>query len=299
MNLKKTSKLLIMLFIISSAATAETPSADALFDSEAWVEAALAYAKATTTDPDDGRAWFRLSVSSRESGDLTTARQALEKAEVLQYAPLRVQIERSRQYVLTGDSDAAVAELRQVFSGGFTAVGIFTSDKVLSTMAGDPEFDALIDEMSAQAYPCEHDERFSEFDFWLGEWDVRDAAGNFAGTNRIEKVERGCLITETWSGAFGSSGFSINYLDLTDEKWVQIWNSAGGTQINYRGELTQDGMRLAGQIHNVGGGATAQFRGLWTLLPDGRVRQFFEQSNDGGETWVTWFDGYYTRKSAN
>jgi hypothetical protein len=38
------------------------------------------------------------------------------------------------------------------------------------------------------------------------------------------------------------------------------------------------------------------FRGLWTPLPDGRVRQFFEQSNDGGETWVPWFEGFYTRK---
>ena len=285
--------------IISSVSIAETRGADALFDAEAWSEAALAYAKATTANPEDGRAWFRLSVSSRESGDLTTALQALEEAEVLQYAPLRVQIERARQYVLMGESDAAIVELRKVFSSGFTAVGIFTGDKVLSTLAGDPEFDALISEMSAQAYPCESDERFSEFDFWLGEWDVRDASGNFAGTNRIEKVERGCMITETWSGAYGSTGFSINYLDLTDEKWVQIWNSAGGTQIDYRGGLTEDGMRLIGQIHNVGGGATAPFRGLWTLLPDGRVRQFFEQSNDGGETWVTWFDGYYTRKSAD
>jgi hypothetical protein len=58
-------------------------------------------------------------------------------------------------------------------------------------------------------------------------------------------------------------------------------------------------MRLVGQIRNVGGGATAPFRGLWTLLPDGRVRQFFEQSNDDGKTWVTWFDGYYTRKSSD
>jgi len=31
-------------------------------------------------------------------------------------------------------------------------------------------------------------------------------------------------------------------------------------------------------------------------LPDGRVRQFFEQSTDGGETWTTWFEGFYTRK---
>jgi hypothetical protein len=76
---------------------------------------------------------------------------------------------------------------------------------------------------------------------------------------------------------------------------VQIWNAAGGTQINYRGGLTDEGMLLVGKIHSVTNGTTLPFRGLWTLLDDGRVRQFFEQSTDGGETWTTWFEGFYTR----
>ena len=299
MKLIKIRKLLIILIITSSVSMAASPDADALFDAEAWNEAATAYAKATTTDPEDGRAWFRLSVSSRESGDMTTARQALEKAESLQYSPIRIQFERSRQLILEGDANAAIAELRKIFDSGFTAVGIFTGDKIVSTLAGNADYDALIAAMSAKAYPCEHDARFSEFDFWLGEWVVHDVSGAFGGTNRIEKVERGCLIKETWSGASGSSGFSINYLDLADGKWVQIWNSADGTQINYRGGLTPEGMRLVGEIRNAGNDTVAPFRGLWTLLPDGRVRQFFEQSDDGGVTWVTWFDLLYTRKSAD
>ena len=32
-------------------------------------------------------------------------------------------------------------------------------------------------------------------------------------------------------------------------------------------------------------------------MDDGRVRQFFEQSNDEGETWSPWFEGFYTRQS--
>jgi hypothetical protein len=54
-------------------------------------------------------------------------------------------------------------------------------------------------------------------------------------------------------------------------------------------------MLLEGQIHYTSNGITAPFRGLWTAQPDGRVRQFFEQSNDGGETWEPWFEGYYSR----
>ncbi len=53
-------------------------------------------------------------------------------------------------------------------------------------------------------------------------------------------------------------------------------------------------MLLVGAIHYVGNGQTNPFRGLWTALDDGRVRQSFEQSDDGGETWVSWFEGFYS-----
>jgi hypothetical protein len=33
----------------------------------------------------------------------------------------------------------------------------------------------------------------------------------------------------------------------------------------------------------------------WTPQPDGRVRQFWETSSDGGQTWNAAFDGLYVR----
>ncbi len=148
------------------------------------------------------------------------------------------------------------------------------------------------------SFPCEEDPVFAEFDFWVGDWDVHVADGTFAGSNRIEKSERGCVLIENWSSANGGTGMSINYRDGIDGQWVQIWNAAGGSQINIRGGMTSEGMLLEGTIHYVAAGTTAPFRGLWTLLPDGRVRQFFEQSADGGETWTPWFEGFYTHKDA-
>ncbi|MDH3806481.1 MAG: hypothetical protein OEU90_13555, partial [Gammaproteobacteria bacterium] len=68
--------------------------------------------------------------------------------------------------------------------------------------------------------------------------------------------------------------------------------------INIRGGMTDDGMLLVGTIHYVAKNATLQFRGLWTLLADGRVRQFFEQYDEEAETWATWFEGFYSRKTA-
>jgi len=149
------------------------------------------------------------------------------------------------------------------------------------------------------ASPCETDERFREFDFWVGEWDVRDGQGTLQGENSITRQEKGCVLVERWQGVQGSTGMSINYLDRITDEWVQIWHAAGGYQIDIRGGLTGDGMLLSGTIHYIGTGQTAPFRGLWTPLPDGRVRQFFEQSNDDGATWEPWFEGFYSRQSAD
>jgi hypothetical protein len=144
-------------------------------------------------------------------------------------------------------------------------------------------------------FPCELQEEFRQFDFWVGEWDVHTADGKFAGKNVIESSHRGCVLIENWAGAGGSTGTSMNYLDQTTGEWVQLWTDAGGSQITIRGGLTDAGMLLEGHIHYISTGITAPFRGLWTPQPDGRVRQFFEQSNDGGKTWEPWFEGYYSR----
>ena len=211
-------------------------------------------------------------------------------------SPLQAMLDRAREAARNDDADAAVAELQSMADAGFTSVGIITGDADISLLEGDAGYDKLVADMSRLAYPCEFDKQFSEFDFWLGKWDVHVASGTLAGYNEITRAERGCVLLEDWSNVSGGGGGSINYVDKITGEWVQIWNDASGSQINIRGGLTDDGMLLVGTLHTVGTGVTNPFRGLWSPLPDGRVRQFFEQSNDGGETWVPWFDGYYSRQ---
>jgi hypothetical protein len=55
-------------------------------------------------------------------------------------------------------------------------------------------------------------------------------------------------------------------------------------------------MLLVGTIHYIAQDKTVPFRGLWTLLDDGRVRQFFEQFDEEKDVWAPWFEGFYTRK---
>ena len=94
-----------------------------------------------------------------------------------------------------------------------------------------------------------------------------------------------------------TTGTSMNYYDGARKKWVQNWVSSGGTTIDYKGGLVDGSRILTGQIHDIlvagNGQHTREFRGTWTPLEHGVVRQLFEESRDGGKTWTVGFDGYY------
>lgn len=246
----------------------------------------------------DGAAWLELAVRARAETDIDIALAALQRAEAAGASAIRVALERVRLQIVQQQFESAVAQLSALADNGFTAVRALQGDAVINSLAGRGDYDALIERMQHVAFPCAHDERFRAFDFWLGEWAVHTADGSYAGRNVISAEESGCVMVERWTSAGGGTGMSVNYLDAATGQWVQVWNAEGGTQIDIRGGMTNEGMRLEGQIHYVAGGTTAPFRALWTPLEDGRVRQFFEQSNDGGATWQPWFEGFYSRIDA-
>ena len=259
-------------------------------------EVAAEFSRLEKSGNETAQDWLRLARDARHLDELGIARQSLDKASGYGLSATPSGIEKARILVAGNDPAGATTELQNVFAAGFTGVGVLTNDPLINSMAGRKVYDELVQNMSVQAYPCAHQQGFQDFDFWVGEWDVHLANGALAGSNVIEAVERGCALTEHWTSASGGTGMSINYFDKASGEWVQVWNAEGGSQIVIRGGMTDDGMAMEGYIHYVGNGTTAPFRALWTPLPDGRVRQYFEQSNDDGDTWVPWFEGFYTRK---
>jgi hypothetical protein len=150
--------------------------------------------------------------------------------------------------------------------------------------------------------PCENPE-YRAFDFWIGEWNVTQN-DQPAGHNRIEAIDGGCAISESWTSASGKfSGHSLNFYDRTTQQWHQVWVDSSGTVLRLTGGL-QDSlddsavaggriMVLQGSIANAKGGVTEN-RITWTPATDGSVRQHWETSEDG-VTWTTAFDGHYVR----
>jgi len=135
-----------------------------------------------------------------------------------------------------------------------------------------------------------------QFDFWLGEWDVRDPSGKLLGQNRITRLHKGCVLFENYrAGEF--SGSSLNVYDADRARWHQTWVDSSGGLLVIEGGLVDGRMVLAGEtVDPEKPGGKVENRITWQPLADGRVRQLWETSTDKGRTWTTAFDGYYAKQ---
>ena len=136
-----------------------------------------------------------------------------------------------------------------------------------------------------------------QFDFWIGDWDVRDRAGALQGRSHIEAIVDGCGIAERWQGAKGGNGVSYNAWDPASKKWHQFWIGNGGNVLYLEGGVENGHMTMIGTQVQSDGKPTLQ-RIAWTAQADGSVVQVWDQSTDAGKTWAVSFEGIYRRHSS-
>jgi len=191
---------------------------------------------------------------------------------------------------------AAPGSSFQTFRTPFTR-GNPALDERFDTFAADlhekagQESDTLRTRVAACGAP-----EFRAFDFWIGSWEVTGPQGNIVGHNRIESAHGGCVLRENWTGATGSVGQSLNSYDRSRAAWHQTWVDNGGLLLLLDGNPVDGGMRLAGETQGPDGSVT-KHRITWTVEADdgSLVRQLWESSTDGGESWAVAFNGLYKK----
>ena len=289
------STILFLAGVASVQAQPTMEKAQGYVQAGEWDKAAAALEVIVEEDTTNGTAKWLYGNALRELEDYEKAIEVYTKLDATGSPPL-VKVRLAELYALTGDTDEVFAWLEKATGAGYANPQVLTSSTALAALQEDKRFTAILEETNKNARPCEFSDAHRQFDFWVGDWDVFTPQGQQAGTNSIQKNEQGCVLVERWQGGGGGTGMSINYYDPGKEKWVQQWVASGASVIYLEGSLNEEGaMVLIGELTNRSGQKNP-LRGTWTPLPDGRVRQLFEQTTDGGETWTPWFDGYYVRQ---
>jgi hypothetical protein len=151
--------------------------------------------------------------------------------------------------------------------------------------------------MKEQAAPCKYHQKYPkyrEFDFWVGTWDVYGKGGALAGHNRIELIVGDCVISENWTDAAGSVGKSYSKYNAQLKRWEQYWVDQYGSTTHYIGNMEGPNMVFLADGFDPSGKPQKQRMTFFPLSPD-KIRQFGENSDDGGKTWTTSFDLTYVR----
>lgn len=135
---------------------------------------------------------------------------------------------------------------------------------------------------------------YRQFDYWIGEWTVKNINGEIIGESKIRRVSNGCAILEEWSGSSGVSGKSLNFYDSSQQQWRQTWVGGGGMILDLAGSLENGNMTLYDEKKTDEGPVIHRIR--WTKLDDGRIEQRWDTSVDDGERWEQAFLGLYEAK---
>jgi hypothetical protein len=146
---------------------------------------------------------------------------------------------------------------------------------------------------------CAGQPQSSQFDFWVGAWNVtptegQPEAGRIIATSREEKIAGGCALLENYEEADGYSGKSVNFFDPVARQWRQLWVDSAGNSSDFAGELRDGSMRFEGESH-LASGKRIYRKLVFTPLRDGSVRQRSEASLDG-KTWKVNYDYTYVRR---
>lgn len=290
--------ILILIIPIVNFAVSQTQvdileKAESAYKASDWATSVKLYLQLCKSQPGEAKFWNRLATSYYQQGVYKNASQTYRQYLSMAQDPVGM-YNAACTFALSGEKDTAWYWLdKATQSGWFTAAQV-RKDTDLKPLHSR-RFDDLVLSLDRAARPCEYDSLFRQFDFWIGEWDVFNIAGQKAGTNTIQKLTEGCLLFENWTGSLGGSGKSINFYDKQKKIWRQIWIASNGNVSEFYGQYSEGVMDFYGEsaLANVG---IVKNRLRFFRIDSDTVRQLAERSDDNGKSWQVTYDFRYVRK---
>jgi tetratricopeptide (TPR) repeat protein len=293
---------------VSSGQAQILHNADSLFFIKNWKTARsgyLLYCK----NPDPALAaltWNRLGYCNHNLGLYDEALKDYSQSLSSKPSPFLRSVVESRiaeVYSRLQNTGLSLQHLDSAARAGFFNTSELDTSRDFDFVRNDGRFKDLYRQVYTNAYPCSADEKAREFDFWIGEWDVFNAATNsLAGHSLIQKISGGCALLENYNSTIRAyEGKSINYYEGSIGKWEQVWVGSSGVENPVKdmqhfveGEYKDGAMRFVFETMVNGQKATGRF--IFYNLGADKVRQYQETSTDGGKTFQVGYDLIYIRK---
>ncbi len=135
---------------------------------------------------------------------------------------------------------------------------------------------------------------FSQFDFWIGEWDLY-WEDSLRGTNTVRKGLDNCSIEENFSEFNdGLQGKSWSVYNPKKQKWQQTWIDNKGSYLLFEGALKGDTMTLQHEKTTTTG-EQILFQMLFHHIKPDSFDWAWQRSKDKGRTWETQWQIHYQR----
>jgi hypothetical protein len=270
--------------------------ANQLYSAKNWNAAAPAFEAITHAEPSNALAWLRLGVSRHKLGQYAPAIEAYKHIESDPQVGSSALYREAASLAKLNRNHEAIASLDKAVDAGLAQPSTFQQDVDLASLREEPGFKAVIEKADTIARPCVHRPEYRQFDFWIGEWDVVTTQGhNPAGSSSIQPIIDQCVLLENWTGGGGGSGKSFNHYDTSRKIWMQDWVDSQSNSIHFEGKL-EDGMMSYFADSRKPDGTPIQRHLQFFKLDADHVRQFSQQSSDGGKSWATEYDFTYNRK---
>jgi hypothetical protein len=302
--MKKMWPALLLASSVSLAQPLATRIPDSLFAAQQWKAAIPLYENAVKSSVSTALTWNRLGFCYHNIGQIDAAIKDYQVSLDNKPAAFLEQVVQSRlarAYSLKNEMDKSFASLDRALALGYTNVTELETHNDFANARKDKRYNNAKKVVNENAFPCVKNPQTKEFDFWLGEWDVYARGTNtIVGKSKIESASGGCMVLENWTAIGGPphNGKSMNFVDPVTNKWIQVWVGSSGINAQnitrfYDGEYKDGAMRFVFDRETNG----SKIMGRFIFYNEGpnQVRQFNEQSTDGGKTWTNSYDFTYKR----
>ena len=143
--------------------------------------------------------------------------------------------------------------------------------------------------------PCTVSEA-SQFDFWVGNWDLY-TADTLNANNTIYKVMDGCTVQENFSDTKnGYFGKSWSVYSPVSKEWHQTWVDNQGGYIALTGTFEEGKMTLTTAPRKLPNGKEIISRMIFYNIAKDSFDWDWQATNDAGATWKSNWKIHYVRK---